>query len=125
MIVGSRLYYTDPAPSGRWYVYALHEPGNDVVRYVGSSPWPQRRLHQHIQTAGQKPIGTNGATRVQAWIHGLVADGTYPWMEILEIVDTRAEAIRAEWRHVARFRETVVNGYPRGPIDSDYQVVSS
>lgn len=66
----------------RIYIYALADPENDEIRYVGQTSMPKTRLSGHINEA------KNGAgNRAKSlWINGLIQRGSKPQIIILEEV---------------------------------------
>jgi len=80
------------------YIYALHDPQNDEIRYIGKSHKPRARLWQHLHGArrGEK-------TYRHHWIAGLLAIGLSPRITILETT-TLAGWAEAERCHIAQAR---------------------
>lgn len=75
------------------YIYGLECPIAGVIRYVGKSINPQKRLRGHISGAN------NGSYRhhTSAWLRKLIAAGLEPRLVILEeVVDGR------DWRQAER-----------------------
>lgn len=70
-------------------VYALLDPRDNTVRYVGKTTCPELRLREHIESAGNQ-------SRRCRWIADLVAHGMEPTMVILDRVSA------ARWEHVER-----------------------
>lgn len=62
-------------------IYALVDPENFEIRYVGASKAPRKRLSHHLMTA-RKHRGDNPAK--EEWIRTLLAQGLKPLLEILE-----------------------------------------
>lgn len=80
------------------YIYALVDPRDDQVRYVGKSDKPRTRCRQHIRAAR---MGVQ--LPVYDWIRELLDEGLEPHQEVLE------ETLVNEWpeaeRHwIAHFR---------------------
>lgn len=61
-------------------IYALIDPRNGNVRYVGRADDPQRRLQEHIR-AGR----TFARRHAARWITGLISRGLLPIMKVLEV----------------------------------------
>ncbi|MGD8501166.1 MAG: GIY-YIG nuclease family protein [Phycisphaerales bacterium] len=82
------------------FIYALKDPRNSDIRYVGKSNYPERRFWQHLNM-GQNVTKT-------AWIDELAALGLKPELVILEEVDTAAWQ-DTERRWIAKGRQ---EGWP-------------
>jgi hypothetical protein len=67
---------------GRVYIYGLADPIDGVVRYVGKTTQPAKRLYMHVwlATSGQSD------THRDRWIRRVVATGRAPVMLTLEEV---------------------------------------
>lgn len=65
------------------YIYALADPRNNQVRYVGKTNSPKKRLASHVYEI-HSPSSTGKVKK--SWLHDLVAEGVYPTMIILDIV---------------------------------------
>jgi hypothetical protein len=61
-----------------WIIYALVDPRNDAVRYVGRAYEPQIRLREHINSE----YAANPAK--YRWIRELKKSGLLPRLEVLE-----------------------------------------
>ena len=66
--------------SGKVYIYALKDPRDGQIRYVGKTANVSRRLKGHIRDGI--------ISRKRAWLIDLVASGLIPEVEILEIANT-------------------------------------
>lgn len=86
-------------------VYALLDPDDESVRYVGkTSQLPRTRLRAHMnRSVGQKHIPS------AAWIVGLLAAGKEPKLAILEVVPEGACWKETEKRWVAHYRSVGAN----------------
>lgn len=62
-------------------IYTLRAPGSKVVRYVGSTERPRRRLYGHISDARRNVRGAKNA-----WVRSLLAKGERPVMHIERVV---------------------------------------
>lgn len=71
------------------FVYTLIDPRTGVVAYIGITDNPNRRFQAHLDDTK-----TNGEKR--AWIEQLQSEHLEPRMEIIEIVETREEALERE-----------------------------
>lgn len=77
-------------------IYALVDPRDDVVRYVGFSKFPRRRLRFHLKRR-------NSSRRLSAWVMELQRLGKQPRMIILErVAEHEWEAIEKRW--IAHYR---------------------
>lgn len=63
------------------YIYTLNCPDTNIVKYVGQSVNPKKRLQTHINKSN---ISTK--TRKKAWIKGLSKCGKKPIMSIIDVV---------------------------------------
>lgn len=63
------------------YIYALTEPGTTIVKYVGKTDRPAKRLRDHVQ-----PSALAVKCRRTSWLRGLLNKGQMPGMAILEVV---------------------------------------
>lgn len=88
------------------FIYALRDPRDNVVRYVGSTANPRRRLNGHCC------IGSAGSKAKRAWVAELAATGLRPSMEILEAT-TGTGYSEAESAWIACYAETLFNGRGR------------
>jgi predicted nucleic acid-binding Zn ribbon protein len=71
-----------PPFSAITYIYALVDPTDDVIRYVGKADHPALRLRQHL-----RPCALNGRdTGANEWLKDLVAEGRCPILKALEVV---------------------------------------
>ena len=74
--------------AGTQYIYALVDPRDDAIRYVGKSHRPERRLREHIKGArdGKKTHCCN-------WLRELGREGVKPEMVLIEActIDTWAD----------------------------------
>lgn len=72
-------------PEGSWAVYALIDPRDETIRYVGVTNKPRRRLSEHSK---DRPLHSQKA----AWLADLDVAGLVPRMQILEIVGSSGES---------------------------------
>lgn len=75
------------------YIYALHCPIANTIRYIGKSYNPQKRFKSHLSSA--KTFAYRHHT--SSWIRKLLAEGLQPEMRILEEVP---DGLR--WQEVER-----------------------
>lgn len=66
---------------GTTYIYALKDPRDDSVRYVGRTAHPDWRVAQHCYTRFEK----NAQKR--EWIESLLALELKPVLEVLEVYE--------------------------------------
>lgn len=81
-----------------WYIYALTDPRDDAVRYVGWTLRPKKRLIEHVYQARHK---TNNRY-IGNWLRQLLALGLRPGMRILET--GMGDWQEAEQRWIAHYR---------------------
>lgn len=74
---------------GQWAIYALTDPDDGQVRYIGLTAHPEERVVGHRQEEASSP-------RKSAWVAALRARGLFPAMKILEVVDGEALARQRE-----------------------------
>lgn len=68
------------APFGRWFIYTLHDPREpDVVRYVGWTIDPKKRLASHIRAARN----LRDKTHCGEWKHSLLEVGVEPVLVVI------------------------------------------
>lgn len=83
------LYEVDKSRSDRWrpggknrhFIYALSDPRDGKVRYIGRTDKPRARKQTHISTARRYPC-----TDVAKWISGLLSEGVQPSMHIVAML---------------------------------------
>lgn len=81
-----------------WYVYALCEPSDGKIRYVGKSKNPAQRLEAHRSKSAS-------SANVRSWIESLGGD---PQLEILQELPDETAALVAEQKTIARLRASGV-----------------
>jgi hypothetical protein len=80
-------------------VYALVDPRRPmIVRYIGCSVAPDRRLREHIAAANDHNHGND------AWISSLLGTGREPWLRVLEAVADDAMALDREAFWISVYR---------------------
>lgn len=97
-----------PLPAGLTAIYALHDPRDGRVRYVGMSAHPARRLFEHL-----KPSRLTAKTHKNDWIKSLRRIGLTPTLSLLEVVKTSCWQ-DAECRWIAAFGPSLTNGSQGG-----------
>jgi len=87
------------------FVYELIDPRTDAVVYVGITNNPNQRFQAHLND-------TETNIKKKKWIEQLQKEHFEPHMRILEIVETREEALEREkhWiRHYTKLGEQLTN----------------
>lgn len=85
--------------SVKHYIYALIDPRDKQVRYVGKTVNLKKRLREHIRRSSE------AHTHCQCWIRGLVKLGLKPKMRVLDIAtEATWEAREIHWIKVCRDR---------------------
>jgi DNA-binding XRE family transcriptional regulator/predicted GIY-YIG superfamily endonuclease len=85
-----------------WYVYALKDPRDDAIRYVGKSSNPAKRLASHCSKYAAAPV--------RAWVEDMRAP---PELDVLASVATETEALLLERGWITRLRASgakLING---------------
>jgi hypothetical protein len=95
------------APAVRLFVYGLVDPRTNVVRYVGKSDDPRRRLAEHCD-----PNAYCGNLRKRRWIAELRESGLIPSIRVLQICDSIAACDAAE-------RQEIEDFHRRGEADTN------
>jgi hypothetical protein len=74
------------------YIYSLHDPITEEVRYIGKAVNPRARLNQHV-----REVNRGRETYFKSWIKVLLGRGLKPTMRIVETCcpDTWEERERA------------------------------
>lgn len=72
------------------FIYALIDPFNREVRYVGKSNDPARRFHDHCSLDGSNP-------HKDAWLRSVLHRGRLPYMRVIE------ECYQDAWQERERF----------------------
>ena len=104
--VGDRIELAD---STSFYVYGLCDPRSHAIHYVGYTPHPQRRLHQHV--LGKLMAGTpENEHAVRIWVRDILAAGRWPYMVILAVAESAAEARRLESAFIKSHGSSLING---------------
>lgn len=78
-------------------VYFLCEPDSEVIRYVGYTSMPTRRLAGHVASA----LKYQRNTHKDNWIRSLARDGKQPVMKITRVVASVDEAKQLEIAFIA------------------------
>jgi hypothetical protein len=86
------------------HVYALIDPRDGLVRYVGCSANPARRMHGHLSYARK---GRDIHTLKGAWIKSLLDASIVPSLRILESTSADWESAERKW--IEYYREEAFN----------------
>jgi hypothetical protein len=89
------------------FIYALRDPRDGEIRYVGKSNDPSLRLHNHISSA------VHPRTPVNQWVAEITAAGLLPTVEVLEEIEWEMWP-EAERRWIAQYSEQLRNVMPGG-----------
>ena len=84
-------------------VYALCEPGTDIVRYIGQSTNVPQRYQYHINSLGA------AKTPCKRWILRLKQQGLKPTLKVLEILPPDVPGWDAEYRWINLYLEQGAN----------------
>lgn len=79
----------------KYYIYALRDPDNNKVRYIGKTNNYKKRRHEHTIITGN--------TKKDKWIEKLVQNGKCPIFEILEEC-TENNWHRKEIKYIIKFQ---------------------
>jgi hypothetical protein len=88
------------------FIYALVDPRNQTMRYIGKSVRPKTRFSEHLSQSSLKVD-----TYKNHWIKSLLRLGLKPELEIIDEVDYRDDWSIEEKRWIARIRN-LAPGYP-------------
>jgi len=86
----------DPPPAGQYVIYALVDPTDEKVYYVGQTRNPQRRLEQHMAARHRQ-------SEKGEWLRRLRQKGQQPLMQILETVTDEDVALEKEQEWIRYF----------------------
>lgn len=87
-----------------WHLYALVDPSDESVFYIGLSKYPEERRHIHE---------SNHASAAMHMVRTLRDMGFPPFLKILATYTDYKKAAAAEIRAIKQ-REGLVNRYPKG-----------
>ncbi len=85
-----------------WSIYALVDPRDQAVRYIGQTTNPESRYQQHISTldcwnSWHYEQGKAEPENVAAWITDLRRNQLKPELRILQMMESQLEADYWEW----------------------------
>jgi len=86
------------------YIYALIDPLDRKIRYIGNTRNPEARYKQHL-----KEVEKRCKTEKQKWIRSLLDNKLKPLMRIMHIVEDEAQARLIEEKEVIKHLKTVLN----------------
>lgn len=74
-------------------IYALRDPRDGEIRYIGKAQDPDARYLQHL-----RPANLRATTKKNSWLKNLAADGLTPELEIIDWVPAEdADAAEIHW----------------------------
>lgn len=71
------------------HIYALYDPLDGTVRYIGRTTDPKARLSQHARATEWAPPSTYTLKKKLEWLRSLKEKGIKPHMVILETVSAQ------------------------------------
>lgn len=83
------------------------DPDTNIVRYIGVSYHPNRRLSEHIR------ISSKLKTHKDRWIHNLLIKNKKPIMKIIQETSSKEEVLKYEIEHIAMY-ENLTNSTSGG-----------
>lgn len=89
----------DTLPTGQYVIYALIDPTDGLVHYVGQTTQPKRRLARHLDTQHY-----HRGAKVE-WVRLLDQKGQKPLMQVLERVNGKRMALLKEIEWIRHFQE--------------------
>lgn len=87
----------DESPESFWSIYALIDPRDGEVRYVGISLDASKRLKAHLKDGR--------ATAKTAWLKDLKSSGEAPRIKILDIAGSKEEGVGKERFWIQYYRD--------------------
>ena len=77
----------------RWFIYGLHSPENEVIRYIGKTQFPLSiRLNAHIyQATAKQGAKYKRNTPLTQWIRSLLARRLRPQITQLDTVTSEGQ----------------------------------
>lgn len=89
------------------YIYALLDPRENVVKYVGKTTNLAKRLYMHIFRSTTKMVRWREETHKARWIRKLMSLGISPEIKILEYVALGGNWQERERYWISYYRETI------------------
>jgi len=80
-----------------YYLYYLIDPNTNLIRYVGISYHPDRRLSEHIH------VSSKLKTHKDRWIHNLLIKNQKPIMKIVHESQDKDEILAYEIEHISMY----------------------
>jgi hypothetical protein len=86
-------------------IYTLSDPSDGTVRYVGCCADPYLRYRGHVSDAVRAEVRPD---KKQSWIKSLVVSGSFPTLDVVEVVDD-AKAVEREQHYYLLHQSTIFN----------------
>jgi quercetin dioxygenase-like cupin family protein len=86
----------DSLPAGQYVIYALVDPTDQLVYYVGQTQNPKQRMIGHLS------VGHNPGKKAE-WVRSLTEKGQKPLMQILEMVVDAGMVLAKEQEWIRHF----------------------
>lgn len=80
-----------------YYLYYLLDPNTDIVRYIGITNNPDRRLKEHIRDCKKSNSHKDN------WLKSLLENNQIPIQKIIAETKTKKEVIELEISHIQQF----------------------
>lgn len=81
------------------YVYALLDPIDGIIKYIGITDAPTKRLNAHLCRARN----INKISRKDMWIRSVVERGRSPILVVIDVVEKGGDALRTETEWIEHF----------------------
>ncbi|HEY7125792.1 MAG TPA: TetR family transcriptional regulator [Ktedonobacterales bacterium] len=100
----------DTLPAGQYIIYALVDPTDGLVRYVGQTNQPEQRLIAHLRTThhylrDEKAQWMRLLDEKAQWVRLLEDKGQKPRMQVLETVIGKRMALTREKAWIRHFQD--------------------
>jgi predicted GIY-YIG superfamily endonuclease len=103
----------DTLAEGQYAIYALIDPTDQLVYYVGQTQYPKRRFAQHMLEQSRQGAKAE-------WLRGLIEKRQQPLMQILEIVGDEKIALAREREWIYRYIE---QGMPLVNAEAQWEAI--